>query len=168
VVLLIVCSEEGSHSVFGKPLNESLKYASVQISTAKPNGELYVWGFIPVVVAKWCVHIPGRCPVKSYRLLQWTISEGEWYDISFLYQYLFPSLESLQQPRSRVRFVSMDQTSGCETCKQCLKRHHECVYSQYLLSPPSSSRSNHSTANRWIGNRKLILRTMSPVSSVDI
>ena len=42
--------------VFGKPLKESLKYASVQISTANANGELYVWGYIPVVVAKWCVY----------------------------------------------------------------------------------------------------------------
>ena len=43
------------HPVFGKPLKESLKYASVQISTANANGELYVWGYIPVVVAKWYV-----------------------------------------------------------------------------------------------------------------
>jgi hypothetical protein len=41
------------HPVFGKPLKESLKHASVQISTANANGELYVWGYIPVVVAKW-------------------------------------------------------------------------------------------------------------------
>ncbi|KAG8741389.1 hypothetical protein FRC10_002909 [Ceratobasidium sp. 414] len=40
------------HAVFGIPLRESLRYASVQISTADPNGELYVWGYIPVVVAK--------------------------------------------------------------------------------------------------------------------
>ncbi|KAK7033350.1 Rho GTPase activator [Favolaschia claudopus] len=44
--------EEPVHTVFGKPLKESLKYASVQISTANANGELYVWGYIPVVVAK--------------------------------------------------------------------------------------------------------------------
>ncbi|KAF7312460.1 Rho GTPase activator [Mycena indigotica] len=43
---------EPPHPVFGKPLKESLKYASVQISTANANGELYVWGYIPVVVAK--------------------------------------------------------------------------------------------------------------------
>ena len=43
----------GEGVVFGKPLKESLKYASVQISTANANGELYVWGYIPVVVAKW-------------------------------------------------------------------------------------------------------------------
>ncbi|KAK7032254.1 GTPase activating protein (GAP) for Rho1p [Paramarasmius palmivorus] len=44
--------DEPVHTVFGKPLKESLQYASVQISTANANGELYVWGYIPVVVAK--------------------------------------------------------------------------------------------------------------------
>ena len=48
------------HVVFGKPLKESLKHASVQISTANANGELYVWGYIPVVVAKWCVAISAN------------------------------------------------------------------------------------------------------------
>ncbi|GJE94610.1 Rho GTPase activation protein domain-containing protein [Phanerochaete sordida] len=38
--------------IFGRPLRESLKRASVQISTAGTGGELYVWGQIPVVVAK--------------------------------------------------------------------------------------------------------------------
>jgi hypothetical protein len=42
--------------VFGRPLKDSLRYASVQISTADASGRLYVWGYIPVVVAKWCVH----------------------------------------------------------------------------------------------------------------
>lgn len=45
--------DDGPHPVFGAPLHESLKYAAVQISTANTNGELYVWGDIPVVVAKW-------------------------------------------------------------------------------------------------------------------
>ncbi|KAJ7650048.1 Rho GTPase activation protein [Roridomyces roridus] len=65
--------EEPVHTVFGKPLKESLKYASVQISTANANGELYVWGYIPVVVAKWCVcptcatHLALiQCPVVLY------------------------------------------------------------------------------------------------------
>ncbi|KZW02902.1 Rho GTPase activation protein [Exidia glandulosa HHB12029] len=38
--------------VFGVPLRESLKYASVHISTANANGQLYIWGYVPVVVAK--------------------------------------------------------------------------------------------------------------------
>lgn len=45
--------DTADHPVFGKSLKESLRYASVQISTADANGDLYVWGFIPVVVAKW-------------------------------------------------------------------------------------------------------------------
>ena len=51
-------TDEEAHTVFGKPLKESLEYASVQISTANSSGELYVWGSIPVVVAKWCVSVP--------------------------------------------------------------------------------------------------------------
>ncbi|KAG8908359.1 hypothetical protein FRB99_007286 [Tulasnella sp. 403] len=39
-------------TVFGKPLRESLRCASVHISTANAQGELYVWGYVPVVVAK--------------------------------------------------------------------------------------------------------------------
>ncbi|ETW83336.1 GTPase activating-like protein [Heterobasidion irregulare TC 32-1] len=49
---LLDTPEVEEHAVFGKPLKESLRYASVQISTANANGELYVWGYIPVVVAK--------------------------------------------------------------------------------------------------------------------
>ncbi|OAX42698.1 Rho GTPase activation protein [Rhizopogon vinicolor AM-OR11-026] len=45
-------ASQEEHPVFSKPLKESLRYASVQISTANANGELYVWGYIPVVVAK--------------------------------------------------------------------------------------------------------------------
>ena len=49
--------DNAPHPVFGKPLKESLSHASVQISTANSNGELYVWGYIPVVVAKWCARV---------------------------------------------------------------------------------------------------------------
>jgi hypothetical protein len=55
--------------VFCKPLKESLRFASVQISTANANGELYVWGYIPVVVAKWCVGLRlvlTRCLYLSF------------------------------------------------------------------------------------------------------
>lgn len=55
MTLPCLVSGEVVHTVFGTPLKESLKYASVQISTANANGDLYVWGYIPVVVAKWYV-----------------------------------------------------------------------------------------------------------------
>ncbi|KAK0544610.1 GTPase activating protein (GAP) for Rho1p [Tilletia horrida] len=38
--------------VFGVPLRTSLKYASVAISMAAEDGKEYVWGYVPVVVAK--------------------------------------------------------------------------------------------------------------------
>lgn len=49
-----------SAAVFANPLKDSLRRASVQISTANANGDLYVWGYIPVVVAKWSVSRPPR------------------------------------------------------------------------------------------------------------
>lgn len=45
-------SEMPQKRVFGVPLRQCLQYASVQISTANSKGDLYVWGYIPVVVAK--------------------------------------------------------------------------------------------------------------------
>jgi hypothetical protein len=67
-------------SVFGSPLKESLKYANVQISTADTSGKLYVWGYIPVVVAKWCVPLSTPYPFvcrPGPMSLQWFVFEGE-------------------------------------------------------------------------------------------
>lgn len=58
--------DNAPHPVFGKPLKESLSHASVQISTANSNGELYVWGYIPVVVAKWCARV---FPFSTFELI---------------------------------------------------------------------------------------------------
>jgi len=45
-------------AVFGVPLRESLRYANVPISTANSkDGMLYIYGYVPVVVAKWRVTI---------------------------------------------------------------------------------------------------------------
>jgi hypothetical protein len=38
--------------VFGEPLRTSLKYASVAISMAGDDGNQYVWGYVPIIVAK--------------------------------------------------------------------------------------------------------------------
>ncbi|PWN94022.1 RhoGAP-domain-containing protein [Acaromyces ingoldii] len=38
--------------VFGSPLRRSLKYASVAISMAGEDGQQYIWGYVPVIVAK--------------------------------------------------------------------------------------------------------------------
>jgi len=39
-------------SIFGAPLREALKYTTVPISLAKENGEQYIWGYVPALVAK--------------------------------------------------------------------------------------------------------------------
>ena len=79
-----MCLPDGAvHTVFGKPLGESLRYASVQISTANAIGELCVWGYIPVVVAKWYVGL-YTAPTRYLLIilntpLQWSIPQGKWY-----------------------------------------------------------------------------------------
>lgn len=40
------------NAVFGEPLRKSLKYASVAISMAGEDGKQYVWGYVPIIVAK--------------------------------------------------------------------------------------------------------------------
>ena len=45
--------------------------------------ELYVWGYIPVVVAKWCVDpetVPGAPTHLTSIRLQWPLSQGAWYE----------------------------------------------------------------------------------------
>ncbi|KAG6853989.1 hypothetical protein C0991_011853 [Blastosporella zonata] len=51
--------------VFGVPLKESLKFASVQISTASAKGDLYVWGTVPVVVAKCGLYLKNNATEVS-------------------------------------------------------------------------------------------------------
>ncbi|KAJ6486732.1 Rho GTPase activation protein, partial [Mycena sanguinolenta] len=60
------------HRIFGTHLAESLKYASVQISTTNSSGEPYVWGYIPVVIAKCglflkenATEVPGTFRIHS-------------------------------------------------------------------------------------------------------
>jgi hypothetical protein len=65
---LFQAHDSADHPVFGKPLKDSLRYASVQISTANASGDLYVWGYIPVVVAKWFVS-PPLPTLSHYSLL---------------------------------------------------------------------------------------------------
>ena len=73
------------HPVFRKPLEESLRCASVRISlrTSTPNthGDLYVWGFVPIVIAKWSV-LPFfylvLFPSDPHVGPQWPLSQGKW------------------------------------------------------------------------------------------
>ena len=88
------------HPVFGKPLKDSLRRASVQVSTANTNGDLYVWGYIPVVVAKWSVSAPS--PSRPTHSPQRSLSQRKRY-ISPPRQ--FCPTYAPQLPRSKALFV---------------------------------------------------------------
>lgn len=39
-------------SMFGAPLHKALKHSNVAISLINQDGEQYVWGYVPAIVAK--------------------------------------------------------------------------------------------------------------------
>jgi hypothetical protein len=65
-------SPPNQNVIFGKPLEESLKYAREEISTPNAKGELYIWGYIPRVVAKLCVPFTSTSDIISANTKQIT------------------------------------------------------------------------------------------------
>lgn len=64
---------DGEDRVFGQPLRTSLKYASVAISMAGEDGQQYVWGYVPVIVAKIGLYLKenGECSLlRAYNVLR--------------------------------------------------------------------------------------------------
>jgi hypothetical protein len=161
---MCVLLDDVVHTVFGKPLEESLKYANVQISTANANGELYVWGYIPVVVAKWCVQRRALLHQASNLIMCSGLYLKENGIIPRILRSVLRSF-SLQQPKSREPFVSMDPPNGCVNSKQHLKLLRGCVLS---LTSLTSSRTIYSMVNPWSGQKRRTRRTTLQVYSEDI
>ena len=46
--------------IFGVPLQESIKYANVAISLANERGESFIYGYVPIVVAKCGVFLKEK------------------------------------------------------------------------------------------------------------
>ena len=46
--------------IFGVPLEDSIKYANVAISLTNEQGESYVYGYVPIVVAKCGVFLKEK------------------------------------------------------------------------------------------------------------
>lgn len=59
---------EPPRGIFGVPLSESIKYANVAISLTNDNGESFIYGFVPIVVAKCGVFLKekGACSPEIY------------------------------------------------------------------------------------------------------
>jgi hypothetical protein len=60
---LTLCEIEPPRGIFGVPLNESIKYANVAISLTNEHGENFIYGYVPIVVAKCGVFLKekGAC-----------------------------------------------------------------------------------------------------------
>ena len=46
--------------IFGVPLSESIKYANVAISLTDENGKSFIYGYVPIVVAKCGVFLKEK------------------------------------------------------------------------------------------------------------
>ena len=72
--------DTADHPVFRKPLEESLQCASLRISIPNSHGDLYIWGDVPIIIAKWSVSF-FFClvlfPSPPHLGPQWPLSQGK-------------------------------------------------------------------------------------------
>jgi hypothetical protein len=56
---------ENGPGIFGVPLADSIRYANVAISLQNEQGESFIYGFVPIVVAKCGVFLKEKGAHKS-------------------------------------------------------------------------------------------------------
>lgn len=57
--------------IFGVPLQHSIRYANVAISLLNDEGQSYIYGYVPIVVAKCGVYLKEKgAPAQHLLLLQ--------------------------------------------------------------------------------------------------
>ena len=54
----LVCT--APHGIFGVPLQQSIRYANVAISLFNDEGQSYIYGYVPIVVAKCGVYLKEK------------------------------------------------------------------------------------------------------------
>ena len=61
-------AEAAAQGIFGVPLIQSIPYANVAISLFNEHGESYIYGYVPIVVAKCGVFLKekGRSVILIY------------------------------------------------------------------------------------------------------
>lgn len=59
---------EAPVGIFGVPLQTSIKYANVAISLTNEKGQSYIYGYVPIVVAKCGVFLKekGEFPLSNF------------------------------------------------------------------------------------------------------
>ena len=127
--------------IFGRPLKESLKHAKVQTSDAGGN-----LGYIPVVIAKWCVPIvipfffiiisrvavlmsillgPVSCSGKCSGVFLRENCECEAFrvDAVTVVDLCLLDFPTVRRPKSRARLARMVPTNAHSSSKQSSKLH---------------------------------------------
>jgi hypothetical protein len=59
---------EAPPGIFGVPLTTSIRYANIAISLFNDEGQSYIYGYIPIVVAKTGIFLKekGKCDLRSF------------------------------------------------------------------------------------------------------
>lgn len=68
--LIYYASETKAPGIFGIPLRQSITYANVAISLIDENGKSYIYGYVPIVVAKCGVFLKEKGVFGSLSLAQ--------------------------------------------------------------------------------------------------
>ena len=55
-----LCAAAATPGIFGVPLAESIRYANVAISLSNDQGESFIYGYVPIVVAKCGVFLKEK------------------------------------------------------------------------------------------------------------
>jgi hypothetical protein len=53
-------AEQEPRGIFGVPLRQSISYANVAISLVDAEGKSYIYGYVPIVVAKCGVYLKEK------------------------------------------------------------------------------------------------------------
>lgn len=65
--MLIPSTESRAQGIFGVPLRQSITYANVAISLIDENGQSYIYGYVPIVVAKCGVFLKEKGTAKYFQ-----------------------------------------------------------------------------------------------------
>lgn len=57
--------EARPHGIFGVPLRQSITYANVAISLVDEDGKSYIYGYVPIVVAKCGVYLKEKGETRT-------------------------------------------------------------------------------------------------------
>ncbi len=60
-------TETRPQGIFGVPLRQSITYANVAISLIDENGQSYIYGYVPIVVAKCGVYLKEKGVISVLR-----------------------------------------------------------------------------------------------------